>query len=219
MQQRYNNLIWYFQMKRCHLVSACLASVLAFSLMGCTPKNEDQYAASWQSAFRFKAFYETNIAPKSETRVTEVRELSIVIERSIDDVFNFFSFIPNHVQLQPQLAAFYVHNTYQNESGHEVMEFTAVENVPLGSLTVETLVHARQVVNQDEYYYETETWTAPSIALLTRDTFTDLGDGRTLITERIEFSTSKTLIGTTVEGGLSAHQTTLENLKVLMEAP
>jgi len=178
----------------------------------------DKAYLKWQRQWELAAFLDTLPLPFFQTQQKSVDvSLSVDIAADTDAVFAFLSDIRNHDQLQPFVREIIVHNSYQNELGNEIIEFTAIEDIPIGVFTIPNAVYAKQEIHVNDRFYESDTYSFPHIKLHVRDDVIAIGEGQTRINETIHFTAHEKLIDFTVSEGTRAHQETLDTLKSLME--
>jgi len=193
-------------------------AALAMSVTACGPipvggSSPEQWARAWDKCLTFR----NGDSPRRASYVTENRELSIEIDAPTDQVWDFYSEPLNHRELQPLVLESVEHNRYLDGNGNTVIEYSALEDVPLGPFTLRNAVHAIQVVDRDSTQYTVDTCSAFNIMLHLENTVEDLGGDTTRVTENIEFFASGSTIDLTVREGISAHEGTLSTLKRLME--
>ncbi|MEV1242391.1 SRPBCC family protein [Nonomuraea sp. NPDC050022] len=176
-------------------------------------------ATQWQLAWDTYRFYEHLTGPLPlDGRTAVTRDLPIDIDAPLDHVFAAYSDINHHIGLHPFLKRVATHADYVQD-GLRYVNFTAVEDVPVtDGVPVTVNTHAQQRVHAAEYFYETDTWTMPNVVTHQRIDFTDLGGGRTRVTEHLTFEANVLLIDFTVTNGVSSHQQTQVALKEAIES-
>lgn len=174
------------------------------------------YAALWQVAaaqYHFHENFPVRIGCRKVTRV-----ISIDIAAPREHVYEIYSDIDNHLGRHAFLQRVITHRETVEDGVHTV-DFTAIENVPLvGGVALPTPTFARQEAYDDAYFYDSDTFTEPGVITHQRVTFTDLGNGRTRITENLTFEANFLLIDFTVTNGVAAHQATLSSFKAAFES-
>ncbi|MFI6512502.1 SRPBCC family protein [Streptosporangium sp. NPDC050855] len=175
-------------------------------------------AARWQVAWDTYRFYECLTAPLPVTgRSRAERDISIEIDAPVQHVFDVYSDIENHLGIHPFLRRVITHRD-RTENGVRLVDFTAVEDVPVAGVPVTSETHAQQRLHRDALFYETDTWTLPNVVTHQKIVFEDLGQGRTRVTEHLVFEASVLLIDFTVTNGVSSHQRTQAGLKEAIES-
>lgn len=183
-----------------------------------TDVTDAELAAEWQVAWTVYKFY-IRLPPPSPLGVRRqvLRTLTIDIDVPRQHVFDVYSDIENHVGRHPFLQDVVTHSESVSGDVH-TRNFTALENVPIGGVVVPTHTHAQQRVHESSFYYETDSYDAPDVITHQVITFTDLGGGRTRVTESLVFETNVALIDFTVTNGVSSHQVNMAALKADLES-
>lgn len=201
-----------------------LAFALAFALVSgpartvSAQSDEIVYATLWRAAWTTYRFFEIGTAPLPWTGRKRVeRTISIDIAAPRQHVYDVYSDVNNHIGHHAFLQRVITHEDYVRDGVH-VVNFTAIENVPIAGVPVPTPTYAHQELYDDAYFYDTDTWTAPNVVTHQRATFTDLGGGRTRITESLMFEADLLLIDFTVTNGVAAHQATMQSMKAAFES-
>jgi len=215
-------LIGMFGTMRAIRIPLALLLVLTFSFASASPASaavdDPVYAALWRTSWEVYRFWQVGTAPLPWTGRRRVeRTLTIDIATPRDHVFDVYSDVNNHIGRHPFLQRVITHEDYVRDGIH-VVNFTAIENVPIAGVPVPTPTYAHQEHFEDAYVYTTDTWTAPNVVTHQRTTFQDLGNGRTRITESMMFEADILLIDFTVTNGVSAHQATMQSFKAAFES-
>lgn len=182
-------------------------------------QSDEEWACRWQTAWDVYEFYEWASAPLPwDARKRVSRVISTDINAPIDHVFEVYSDINNHIGRHALLQRVITHDEFSEDGIHQV-NFTALENLQLiPGVPVTIATHAVQRIDEANYSYTSDTWTLPNVVTHQTITFTDLGGGRTRITENLTFEANFTLINYTVDNGVAAHQATLAAMKRDLEA-
>ncbi|MFC6085782.1 SRPBCC family protein [Sphaerisporangium aureirubrum] len=147
-------------------------------------------------------------------RVTH--ELSFEVGAPLSRVFAAYSDVGNHLGKHSFLRRIITHRDwYEDDTRH--VDFTAVERIPVAGVPVTSRTHARQRIHPAEFFYETDTRSAPGVVTHQKVVFLDLGDGRTGVTEHLTFEANSLLIGFAVTMGVAAHKETQAALKKALE--
>ncbi|MEW9532116.1 SRPBCC family protein [Microbispora sp. NPDC049125] len=198
--------------------AALLLPALSAPARADTIETDAQIAAEWQAAWDFYKFYQVATAPLPYTGRSRVeRDISIDIDAPREHVFEVYSNFDNHVGRHSFLQRIVTHKDWTDGGVHYV-NFTAIENIPIAGVPVTTKTHGQQRVHPDGFYYETDSWTLPNVVTHQKIVFTDLGDGRTRVTEHLMFEASVLLIDFTVTNGVASHQETQAGLKEAIES-
>ncbi len=203
-----------------HVAAAVLAASIAVSANASTARAQPDaaYALEWQVAWTLYRFTEWLPAPLPwDLRKRVTRTISIEIDAPIDHVFDAYSDIDNHIGRHAFLRRVITHAEYEDDEV-VVRNFTAVEDVPIAGIPVPTNTHAQQRIHSDDYFYESDSWTAPGVVTHQLAIFEDLGNGRTRVTERLVFEAEFLLIDFTVTNGVAAHQATMAAMKESIES-
>jgi hypothetical protein len=197
-----------------------VALVLVLALAPFAPRAlasaESALAAEWKLAWTVYHFGQRLPLLPLQRRVA--RTLTIEVAAPIDHVFEVWSEIDNHVGRHPYARAQDTHQEYERDGVH-TRHYTTTEQVPvLFGLPVTIHTHAQQRTRADAYTYETDTWTAPNIVYHGVARFTDLGNGRTRVTEELVFQANVLLIDFTVTNGVSSHEAGMRAFKTDIES-
>jgi hypothetical protein len=182
------------------------ALAVATAMTAFTPRAEaetyEEYKAEWQLAadvYQFESWLPFDL----RSRVTV--DLPIDIEAPIDHVYAVYSNLNNDIGRHPFLQGFITYADYVQD-GVEYIDFTALENIPAGPITIPGHTQAQQRKHPAQYLYYTDSWDLPNITTHQEVTFQDMGNGTTHVNEHITFLADALLINFTVTNGVSSHQ-------------
>lgn len=195
------------------------AALLLTALTGPARADTDPVLAlQWQLAWNTYAFYQHLTAPLPVNgRTAQSRDISVDIDAPLDHVFAAYSDINHHLGRASFLKRVVTHADYVQDDVRYI-NFTAVEDIPVvAGIPVTANTHAQQRIHAADHFYETDTWTLPNVVTHQKIEFTDLGGGRTRVTEHLTFEASVLLIDFTVTNGVSSHQATQAGLKAAIE--
>ncbi|RMI35351.1 hypothetical protein EBN03_03470 [Nocardia stercoris] len=175
----------------------------------------NSYTAGWQSGW---ATYQaaqsggsgsssgssTGSASGSAT-LSQTADLPITINAPIAHVFAVYSNLQNDIGRHPFLQAIYTHSVC-SDGVTTTTDFTALENIPMGSATYPAQTEAQQNVVAAGYYYTTDSYDEPGVITHQKVTFVDNGNGTTSVNEHLTFVTNALLESFTVENGVASHQ-------------
>ncbi|WP_153347798.1 SRPBCC family protein [Nocardia aurantia] len=132
-------------------------------------------------------------------------DLPITIAAPRDEVWAVYSDIRNDIGRHPFLKDVVTHRSCE-EDGVRVIDFTALEDIPMGPVTFPGHTQAQQRIHAAEHYYTSDSWDVPDITTHQRITFTDNGDGTTTVDERLTFLADPALIRFTADNGTASHR-------------
>ncbi|WP_067710508.1 hypothetical protein [Nocardia yamanashiensis] len=163
-----------------------------------TPNPE---TAAWQSAWATYQAAESNPSSADSSRTVD---LPITIDAQLEKVWAVYSNLHNDIGRHPFLAGIATHRDC-TENGVRTIAFTALENIPMGSVTYPAKTQAQQRLYPADHYYLSDSYDDPGVFTHQKITFTDNGDGTTSVNEHITFTTNPLLLSFTVENGVSSH--------------
>lgn len=189
----------------CALAVACAATGMpvaqAVTPPTCT-ETPNGYTAEWQASW---SMYEAGQHNPAESRAAVVVDLPITINAPLERVWSVYSNLRNDIGRHPFLKDVITHRTC-DDSGVEVVDFTALEDIPMGPITFPGHTQAEQRLHPAEHYYTSDSWDIPNITTHQLITFTANGDGSTTVNEHITFLADATLIQFTADNGASSHR-------------
>ncbi|MFG3437531.1 hypothetical protein ACGF0J_09830 [Nonomuraea sp. NPDC047897] len=181
-----------------------------------TTETDAELAAEWQTAWDTHAFYDTTPPAPGSGRSRATTEISIEIDRPVGQVFSAYSNLDNHIGVNPFLKRVATHADSRRH-GTRYVNLTAIEEIPYQGTTVTNKVHAQQRLHTAGFFYETDTWSEPDVVTHQMITFKQVGDGRTLVTEKLTFDADTALIDFVAANGTASHQQTQAGLKQAIE--
>jgi hypothetical protein len=165
---------------------------------------DTEWEASW-AAYQFEA------GQAGSLLVTRNVDLPITINAPIDRVFAAYSNFNNSFGRHPFLKGVLDRRKY-TEGGAEVWEFIALEDIPLGPISIPGRTVGKQRMYAAEHWYSTETWDLPGVITRQKITFAKDGDS-TVVTEHLSFSAPAVLIDYSVQNGVDSHIVNQKALK------
>ncbi|WP_436761762.1 hypothetical protein [Streptosporangium sp. V21-05] len=198
------------------LASALVLTAFSGPARADTPDRDPQLAAEWQTARDTYKFYKDVPPLPGSGRSRAKDSVSITINAPLKKVFSAYSNINNHLGMHSFLKRVVTHKSW-TQAGKRHNNFTAVEEIPYEGTIVTSNTHAQQRVDQDDYYYETDTWSLPNVVTHQKIVFKKLTAGKTQVTEYLTFDADTTLIDFVVAGGVSSHEATQAGLKQAIE--
>ncbi|GAA3419760.1 hypothetical protein [Streptosporangium vulgare] len=181
-----------------------------------TPDSDPQLAAEWQTAWDTYEFYKNTPPLPGSGRSRANDSISITINAPLKRVFSAYSDINNHLGMHSFLKRVVTHQSW-TQFGKRINNFTAVEEIPYEGSIVVSNTHAQQRIDQDDFYYETDTWSLPNVVTHQKIVFKKLTAEKTQVTEYLTFDADTTLIDFVVAGGVSSHEATQAGLKQAIE--
>ncbi|WP_157108579.1 hypothetical protein [Aldersonia kunmingensis] len=178
------------------LVLGSAGVAAAAPVSGANSAVDTEWEASW-AAYQFEASQAASLL------VTKNVDLPITINAPIDRVFTAYSNFNNSFGRHPFLKGVLDRRKY-TEGGAEVWEFIALEDIPLGPISIPGRTVGKQRMYAAEHWYSTETWDLPGVITRQKITFAKDGDS-TVVTEHLSFSAPAVLIDYTVQNGVDAH--------------
>ncbi|WP_051178951.1 SRPBCC family protein [Nocardia concava] len=163
---------------------------------------ENDYKLEWQASWAVYQAEQQNLA--DARAVTEV-DLPITIDAPIDKVWSVYTDVRNGIGRHSFLKDVIVHRLCEAD-GVRVTDFTALEDIPMGSATFPGHTQAETRLHPDQYFYETDSWDVPNVTTHQLITFADNGDGTTTVNEHLTFIADQPLIDFTVTNGVAAHR-------------
>ena len=146
-------------------------------------------------------------------------ELNIFIDRKRDKIYEHLSEPINMIGLQPRLTEINVLKTKKDENGVILRPFNTVEvfrwlGIPLFRSKVFSVIH---LTNPKEEL-ELHVYRKPNIEFIFKYKFRQFNDGRTQITQTVQFiKVNKLLENYVVSQANQAQRVLLSNLKVRLE--
>ncbi|MFI1917131.1 hypothetical protein [Nocardia sp. NPDC020380] len=193
------------------VVGGCL-SALALAVVGAPVSHADtapvctetgnSYTAGWQSDW---AAYEAAEQNPADTRSRQTVDLPITIAAPFEKVWTVYSNLRNDLGRHPFMKDMINHRTC-TDADSETIDFTALDNIPVGPFSYPALTQAEQRIYPAEHYYLSDSWDQPGVTTHQKITFTDNGDGTTTVNEHITFVANPLLIAFTVDNGSSSHR-------------
>lgn len=166
---------------------------------GCIESNNG-YTAEWQASW---AAYQAGQNNPAESRASVVVDLPITINAPLPKVWSIYSNLRNDIGRHPFLKDVITHRTCDDG---QVVDFTALEDIPMGPVTFPGHTQAEQRLHPAEHFYTSDSWDIPNITTHQLITFTDNGDGSTTVNEHITFLADPTLIQFTADNGAASHR-------------
>ncbi|WSJ13312.1 hypothetical protein OG326_27405 [Nocardia sp. NBC_01327] len=193
-------------MMGCALAVACTSVGLPVAHADTAPTpscvdSDNGYKAEWQASW---AVYQAEEG-KPDARSSVVVDLPITISAPLPKVWSVYSNLHNDLGRHPFLKDEIVHRTCDDGSA-QVVDFTALEDIPMGPITFPGHTQAEQRIHAAEHYYTSDSWDIPNITTHQLITFTDNGDGTTTVNEHITFLADPALIQFTADNGASSHR-------------
>ncbi|APB00253.1 hypothetical protein NS506_06217 [Nocardia seriolae] len=174
---------------------------------------ENGYKAEWQASW---AVFEAGQRNPADARaVTEV-DLPVAIAAPLDKVWSVYTDVRNGIGRHSFLKDIIVHRTCDADGVHTT-DFTALEDIPMGSATFPGHTQAETRLHPDEHYYTTDSWDVPNVTTHQLITFTDNGDGTTTVNEHLTFIADQPLIDFTTDNGVAAHRASQQAVKADIE--
>ncbi|MEU1427518.1 hypothetical protein ABZ412_10630 [Nocardia sp. NPDC005746] len=162
----------------------------------------NSYTAGWQTGW---ASYQAAEKSGSSGSASRTVDLPITINAPIDKVWTVYSNLRNDIGRHPFLKDIITHRTC-SDGVSTTIDFTALENVPMGSVDYPAKTQAEQRLFPADQYYLTDSYDTPGVITHQKVTFTDNGNGTTAVNEHITFSCNPLLLNFTVTNGVSSHQ-------------
>ncbi|WP_433591396.1 hypothetical protein [Nocardia sp. CA-145437] len=162
----------------------------------------NSYTAGWQTGW---ASYQAAEKSGSSGSASRTVDLPITINAPIDKVWTVYSNLRNDIGRHPFLKDIITHRTC-SDGVSTTIDFTALENVPMGSVDYPAKTQAEQRLFPADRYYLTDSYDTPGVITHQKVTFTDNGNGTTAVNEHITFSCNPLLLNFTVSNGVSSHQ-------------
>ncbi|MFE3191843.1 hypothetical protein ACFXHA_22735 [Nocardia sp. NPDC059240] len=193
-----------------YLVGCALA--LSFAVTGSPAAQADSaptctdtpnsYTPGWQTGW---AAYQAAQKSPSSGQASRTVDLPITINAPIAHVWTAYSNLRNDIGRHPFLKDIIMHRTC-SDGVTTTNDFTALENVPMGSVDYPAKTQAEQILHPADHYYTTNSYDDPSVITQQKITFTDNGNGTTTVNEHITFTTNPLLLSFTADNGISSHQ-------------
>ncbi|MDF2707486.1 MAG: hypothetical protein K0R62_3138 [Nonomuraea muscovyensis] len=199
------------------LAGAFLVSAASGPATADTAQTDAELAAEWQAAWDTHAFHDTTPPAPDSGRSRAVSEISIEIDRPIQQVFAAYSDLDNHIGPNPFLKRVVTHED-RRLADTRYVNLTAIEEIPYQGTIVTNKVHAQQRLNPASFSYETDTWSEPAVVTHQKISFRVLAPGKTVVTESLTFDADATLIDFVAANGTAAHQQTQAALKQAIES-
>ncbi|MGW4248325.1 hypothetical protein [Nocardia sp. NPDC004722] len=174
---------------------------------------DNGYKLEWQASWAIFEAEQQN--PDDGRAVTEV-DLPITIDAPLDKVWDVYSDVSKGIGRHSFLKDVIMHRTC-DQDGVEIRDFTALEDIPMGSATFPGHTQAEQRLHPDEHYYTSDSWDVPNVTTHQLITFTDNGDGTTSVNEHLQFIADVALIDFTTENGVAAHRASQTAVKADIE--
>ncbi len=186
----------------------------------CT-ETPNAYTAGWQTDWAaYQAAQQGSGSAGSATGsadVSQSADLPITINAPIAHVFAAYSNLQNDIGRHPFLQAIYTHSTC-SDGVTTTIDFTALENIPMGSVTYPAQTEAQQNIVAGSYYYTTDSYDQPGVITHQKVTFVDNGNNTTSVNEHLTFITNPLLESFTVQNGVWSHQVCQAAIKAAIEA-
>ncbi|MDP9869486.1 MULTISPECIES: SRPBCC family protein [Streptosporangium] len=183
-----------------------------------TPQSDAELAAEWQAAWDTYRFYDS--APPPSPGSGQSREkamISVEIDAPVEQVFDKYSNINNHIGMHSFLKRVVTHND-RLQAGTRYIDFTAIEEIPYEGAIVTSKTHAQQRIDRAALKYETDTWSLPGVVTHQKIVFEEVDGGKTRVTEQLVFDADTSLIDFVVTNGVASHQATQAALKQAIES-
>ncbi|WP_405498457.1 hypothetical protein [Nocardia sp. NBC_00511] len=174
---------------------------------------DNAYKLEWQASW---AVYQAGQQNPDDGRSSIVVDLPITIDAPLDKVWSVYSDLQNDLGRHPFLKGLVTHRTC-DDGDFQVIDFTALEDIPMGPITYPGHTEAEQRINEAEHYYTSESWDLPNVTTHQLITFTDNGDGSTTVNEHITFVADAALIQFTADNGADSHRAYQNALKADIE--
>ncbi|MEC3951828.1 hypothetical protein VMT65_02155 [Nocardia sp. CDC153] len=165
----------------------------------------NSYTPGWQVGW---AEYQAAMKSPSSGQsgfTTRTVDLPITINAPLAKVWTVYSNLRNDIGRHPFLQDIITHRTC-NDGVVETIDFTALENVPMGSVDYPAKTQAEQRLYPADHYYLTDSYDQPDVITHQKITFTDNGNNTTTVNEHITFTADPALIGFTADNGTSSHR-------------
>ncbi|WP_052599837.1 SRPBCC family protein [Aureispira sp. CCB-QB1] len=145
-------------------------------------------------------------------------EIDIVVERTLADVFSFFSDLQNHVHLHPLLKSVRIAQQFRDEEGQNVTIFEIQERVKVWkSIFIPKTYLAHRVLLEEENTCIFTVRSFPSISLSCTYQFTASNTNHTHILEQVTINAPLGLSSFVTKTARNAHLTLLRQLKQYLE--
>lgn len=167
----------------------------------CT-ETPNSYTAGWQTGW---ASYQAATKSPSSGTSTRTADLPITINAPLAKVWTVYSNLRNDIGRHPFLKDIITHRTC-SDGVTQTIDFTALENVPMGSVDYPAQTQAEQRLYPADHYYLTDSYDQPGVITHQKITFVDNGNGTTTVNEHLSFTANPVLIGFTADNGISSHQ-------------
>ncbi|AYF72965.1 hypothetical protein D7D52_02760 [Nocardia yunnanensis] len=167
----------------------------------CT-ESPNSYTAGWQVGW---AKYQAATKSPSSGTSSRTADLPITINAPLAKVWTVYSNLRNDIGRHPFLKDIILHRTC-TDGVTTTNDFTALENVPMGSVDYPAKTQAEQILYPVEHYYTTNSYDDPGVITQQKITFVDNGNGTTTVNEHIVFTTNPLLLSFTADNGISSHQ-------------
>lgn len=198
-------------MQRKQLLGAAVSLSLIISAVASaqTPQEVQTWDQGWAAYQALMA-----VPPADRGYATASQDLSIVINDSVQNVFDIYSNVYNAQGLHPFLTGITVIRHTRTS-----LDFIAYEDIPLPDGTIfPGVTIAQQRFNRPHRYYDADTYDYPGIITHQHITFEKLGPRQTLVTEHLSFEAPPEYIATATQGGVYAHYLVQLGLKQKIEA-
>lgn len=145
-------------------------------------------------------------------------QLNIEIKQSMEEVFNYFSDLSNHVDLHPLLTKISLLKEFQNEKGQDVSVFKIQERIPiLGKISISNTYTAHRILLEVPKTCIFEVKSFPWVYLSSSYIFRSNGMDRTAIQEEVIIRAPWGVSRFVTKTAKKAHGSLLTRLKQRLE--
>ncbi|WP_327043500.1 hypothetical protein OG320_16995 [Microbispora sp. NBC_01189] len=174
-------------------------------------------ALEWQSVYDTYHFTDDTPPAPGSGRSRVSTSISVDIDSPRPLTFRKYSNFNNHFGKNPFLTRVVTHKEWKAASTR-YRNLTAIEEIPYEGMIVVSRTHAQQRLQQNGFYYETDSWSQPNVVTHQKIVFTSLPGGKTRVTENLTFEADDALIDFVAANGTAAHQQLQAALKQAIES-
>jgi hypothetical protein len=176
-----------------------------------------QYVQTWNTTWAtYRA--EEAIALPQRGVVVQSQDLTIVINRPLDEVYDIYANVYNAIGLHPFLKSIVpIRHVYRGDT--PIFDFIAFEDIPLPDGTIfHGVTVAQQRFHEKDHYYDADSYDVPGVITHQHIVFTAVDDGTTQVVEHLTFEAPPAYIAEAVQGGVYAHMLVQQGLKTNIES-
>lgn len=182
-----------------------------------TTESDADIALEWQSVYDTYHFTDATPPAPGSGRSRVVNSISVDIDAPMPQTFYKYSNFNNHIGKNPFLKRVVTHQEWK-AAPVLYRNLTAIEEIPYQGTIVVSKTHAQQRLQQNGFYYETDSWSQPNVVTHQKIEFTPLPGGKTRVTENLAFEADDSLIDFVAANGTAAHQQLQGALKQAIES-